>query len=112
MLDKVYGDHVHQNPGQHLSDGVPDDHKWQDYWRRLVVYPCQSYDVPKGPVGKRFIEMVSDSLEAILARKWNAEKFIVFSLVSQKTLERVFLGVWMLGRRVSSTCLFRILSER
>jgi hypothetical protein len=81
MLDKVYGDHVHQNPGQHLSDGVPDDHKWQDYWRRLVVYPCQSYDVPKGPVGKRFIEMVSDSLEAILARKWNAEKFIVFSLV-------------------------------
>jgi hypothetical protein len=32
MLDTVYGDHVHQNAGQHLNGGVEDDQKWQDYW--------------------------------------------------------------------------------
>jgi hypothetical protein len=32
MMDKVYGDHVHQNPGTHLSGDIPDDKMWQDYW--------------------------------------------------------------------------------
>jgi hypothetical protein len=26
-MDKVHGDHVHQNPGRHLKDGVSDDDK-------------------------------------------------------------------------------------
>jgi hypothetical protein len=29
-MDKVHGDHVHQNPGRHLKDGVSDDDKWHD----------------------------------------------------------------------------------
>ena len=32
MMDAVYRDHVHQNPGQHLKDGISDDVHWQDYW--------------------------------------------------------------------------------
>jgi hypothetical protein len=39
LLDTVYGDHVHQNPGNHLNGGVPDDAKWQEHWRQLVVFP-------------------------------------------------------------------------
>ena len=81
MMDKVYGDHVHQNSGQHLKDGVSDDAEWQDYWRRLIVFPSQMYDVPSGAVGKRFLEMVVDLLEGIHDRRWNSERFIVFQLV-------------------------------
>jgi hypothetical protein len=39
MMDKVYGNHIHQNPGTHLDGGIADDAKWQDYHRRLIVYP-------------------------------------------------------------------------
>ena len=81
MMDKVYGDHVHQNPGTHLRGDIPDDEMWQDYWRRLIVFPSQTYDAPKGPVGRRYVEMLADMLLGIKARKLNAEKFIVFQIV-------------------------------
>ena len=76
MMDKVYGDHVHQNPGTHLSGDIPDDEMWQDYWRRLIVFPSQNYDAPSGAVGRHFIEMLADMLSGIQPRKMNAERFI------------------------------------
>jgi hypothetical protein len=35
-LDKVYGDHVHQNSGQHLDGGIVDE---GGKMGRLMVYP-------------------------------------------------------------------------
>jgi hypothetical protein len=81
MMDKVYGDHVHQNPGTHLRGDIPDDERWQDYWRRLIVFPSQTYDAPSGAVGRRLIEMLADMLAGIQAQKMNAERFIVFQIV-------------------------------
>ena len=81
MLDEIFGDCVHQNPGQHLSQGVPEDADWQDCWRRLVVFPSQTCDLSKGKVGRLFLEMLSDIIDGILARQWNAERLIVFQLV-------------------------------
>jgi hypothetical protein len=77
MMDKVYGDHVHQNPGMYLRGDIPDDELWQDCWRRLIVFPSQTYDAPSGAVGRRLIEMLADMLAGIQARKMNAERFIV-----------------------------------
>jgi hypothetical protein len=45
MMDKVYGGHVHQNPGMHLVSGGIED-------RHLIVYLPQRYDAPNGLVGK------------------------------------------------------------
>ncbi len=59
MLDEIFGDCVHQNPGQHLSQGVPEDADWQDCWRRLVVFPSQTCDLSKGKVGRLFLEMLA-----------------------------------------------------
>jgi hypothetical protein len=81
MMDKVYADHAHQNPGTHLRGDIPDDEMWQDYWRRLIVFPSQTYDAPLGAVGCRFIEMPADMLAGIQVRKMNAERFIVFQIV-------------------------------
>ena len=68
-LDEVYGDHVHQNSGQHLDGGITDDAMWQSYWRRLVVYHSRQYNVPKGKVGHRFLEMITDNIEGVISRK-------------------------------------------
>ena len=83
MMDKVYGDHVHQNPGTHLRGDIPDDEMWQDYWRRLIVFTSQTYDALSGAVGRRFIEMLAEMLpvHGIKARKLNPERFIIFQLV-------------------------------
>jgi hypothetical protein len=69
MMDKVYGYHVHQNPGTHLSGLIPDDKMWQDYWQRLIVFPSQTYNAPLGAVGRRFIKMLAKMLVGIQARK-------------------------------------------
>jgi hypothetical protein len=81
MMDKVYGDHVHQNPGTHLDGGIADDAKWQDYHRRLIVYPSQRYDAPSGKVGRRFVESITTLLDGVQTRKWNAERFLLFQMV-------------------------------
>jgi hypothetical protein len=80
-MDKVYGDHVHQNPGTHLRGDIPGDKMWQDYWRRIIAFPSQTYDAPSGAVGRRLIEMLADMLAGIQARKMSAERFIVFQIV-------------------------------
>jgi hypothetical protein len=58
-MDEVYDDHVHMNDGTHLTGNIPDDPKWQDYWRRLVVFPETFYNIPKGPTGKRFLGLLT-----------------------------------------------------
>jgi hypothetical protein len=85
MMDKVHRDHVHQNSGRHLKDGVSDDDMWHDCWQRLTVFPSRMCDVPSAAVGKRFLDMLADILEGPVDRKWNAERFVVFQFV---TLER------------------------
>jgi hypothetical protein len=65
LVDKVYGDHVHQNPGTHLNGGIEDDAMWQRYHRRLIVYPSQRYDAPNGPVGRRLVETMTSLLEGV-----------------------------------------------
>jgi hypothetical protein len=89
MMDDVYGDHVHQNPGAHLDGGITDDLMWQDYWRRLVVFPSQTYDVPSGAIGRQFLETLTGLLkEGIQGHKLNSEQFIVFQMVIlQRTRE-------------------------
>jgi len=77
----VYGDHVHQNDGAHLDGGIANDPKWQEHWRSLIVYPSQTYDAPKGAVGRCYVEKVADLMEAIMDQKSNREKLIVFALV-------------------------------
>jgi hypothetical protein len=81
MMDKVYGDHVHQNPGTHLSGDIPDDGMWQDYWQWLIVFPSQTCNAPLGAVGGCFIKMLAEMLVGIQARKLNAERFVTFQIV-------------------------------
>jgi hypothetical protein len=81
MLHAVYGDYVHQNPGQHLNGGIDDDQKWQDYWQWLIVYPSlMYYDAPSGVVGRCFVEKLAKLINGIQTCKLNAENFIVFQI--------------------------------
>jgi hypothetical protein len=80
-MKTVYGDHIHQNPGTHLSGGIAEDALWQERWRQLISFPSHAYDVPSGAVGKRFVEKVADELKGIRSRKWNSERFLVLQVV-------------------------------
>jgi hypothetical protein len=68
-MDKVYGDHVHQNPGAHLLGESADNASWQERWLQLVSFPSHAYDVPSGAVGKRFVERVEEELKGLQSRK-------------------------------------------
>jgi hypothetical protein len=64
-MDTVYGDHVHQNPGMHLTGGIADDAIWQERWQQLVLFSLHAYAVPFGTIGKRFVEKVAEELGGI-----------------------------------------------
>ncbi len=77
-LDTVYGDHVHQNTGQHLDGGIPDDSKFQDakfqaYFATLACYPSQQYPLPGGKLGKRFVDNLGGGGEGVGNRKGKSE---------------------------------------
>ena len=48
---------------------------------KLVCLLTQRYDAPSGKVGKRFVGILSVEVDRIHARKWNAERVIVFHTV-------------------------------
>ena len=80
LLDEVYGDHIHQNDGRHLDGGVQDDGFWQNCWKVLVPLPSSKYDVPRGPIGRRFIDTLEKELRGIMSGSWNSERFLVFQM--------------------------------
>jgi hypothetical protein len=74
-MDEVHGDIVHLNDGSHLTGNIPDNPKWQDYWRRLVVFPETFYNIPKGPTCERILGLLMKELLGVRDRKWNSERF-------------------------------------
>ena len=81
MLYGVYQDWVNQNPGDHLDGGIAEDSKWQAQWEKLACMLTQHYDIPSGKFGKIFVGVLSIELDRVCARKWNAERMIVFNFV-------------------------------
>ena len=48
--------------------------------------PTQRSDAPSGKFGKRFTGILSVELDGVHARKWNAERVIIFqSVILQRT---------------------------
>ena len=69
MIDKVFGDHVHQNPGTHLDGGIADDADWQERFHLLFPFSQDNYDLPSGAIGRRLVNLEADVINGIIARK-------------------------------------------
>ena len=102
-LDAVFGDHVHSNPGTHLDGGIADDAVWQAYFGRLVAFHSKLYSLPaRGPVARRFLQLLISLIHGIVDRAHNSEKFLLFPLV---VLQR--------QRGITKACdIKRLLSQR
>jgi hypothetical protein len=85
LLDDVYGDWPHHNNGKHLNGGVAEDAAWQRRWRWLVALPTTHYSVPKGKVGRRFIQILAAEFRGVRARTWNSERPLVCVAVVLQT---------------------------
>ena len=72
---------MHRNIGDHLDGGIAEDSKWQAQWEKLACMLTQHYDIPSGKFGKIFVGVLSIELDRVCARKWNAERMIVFNFV-------------------------------
>jgi hypothetical protein len=101
-LMEAYGDYIHQNDGSHLDGGIQDDDVWQEHcWCKLVILPPQHYDSPSGPVGCRFVRLLTkEELEGIHSRKWNSKQFLGFQMVILQRSKEV-RGAGNIKRRLS-----------
>jgi hypothetical protein len=70
--------------GSYLDGGITDDATWQYYWHRLIVFPGQMYNLPKGQVGKRFLFALSKILDGVQTGTCNSERFLVFCKIILK----------------------------
>ena len=85
-MDLVYGDHNHLNDGTQLDGGIEGDRRWQQRWKRLAELSPAHYAVPKGRVGRRFVDLVTSEFHGARTRKWNSERPLTFiSVVLQRT---------------------------
>ena len=89
LLDRVYGDHVHNNIGRHLDGGVKGDKAWQWLWRYVVELPLSPYRVPKGRIGRRFITLLTREFEQVRHRQFNSERPLIFAAVILQKSRRV-----------------------
>ena len=85
LLEAVYGDWPHQNDGRHLDGGVEGDATWQRRWRRIADLSTTHYAVPKGNVGRRFVNTLAKEFDGVRARTWNSERPLVFVAVVLQT---------------------------
>ena len=83
LLISIYGDHAHDNNGDHLDGGigVGEDAKWIRFWRRIVQIKPIWYKVPQGRIGKLFIRNIAAIFRGIRNREWNSERLIVYPAV-------------------------------
>ena len=101
MIYGVYQYWVHQNSVDHLDGGIVEDIKWQAQWEKLVCMPTQRCDATSGKVGKRFVGILSVELDRVRARKWNAERVIIFNLLSSNVQKSL-----LIPRKFESTFCF------
>ena len=64
-LDKIYGDHVHNNPSTHLTGGIADGAPWQCRWKWIVNIRPSQYLVPQNCVGKMFLQRFCAELQGV-----------------------------------------------
>ena len=81
MLYGVYQNWVHQNPGDHLNEGIAEDSKWQVCGKKFVCMTIQRYYAPSGKVSERSLRIQSVELDGVRARKWNADGVIIYQSV-------------------------------
>ena len=72
LLLSCYGDTIHHNDDTHLDGGVADDRDWQRQWRKVVSCNLLLWDAPKGKVGRRFIQRLSEEWKGVRLRQWNS----------------------------------------
>eukprot|EP00957_Ditylum_brightwellii_P023109 1743243-Ditylum_brightwellii.AAC.1 len=84
-LWQVFGDTIHHNDGTHMDGGVPNDVTWQRRWRKIISRPTNWYNVPSGPVGRRFATILTVEFAGVRDQHWNSEQVIVFIAVVLQT---------------------------
>ncbi len=77
-LDTLYGGHLCQNPGEHLSGGIADDKVWQTRMGKLMPYHSRLYSLPRGKPATRFLTTLAALFDGVVGRKWNSEQPMVY----------------------------------
>ncbi len=113
-IRQVFGDHIHDNDGTHLTGGLPEevDKKWQDWYKSLIATPSRAYTLRRNGTSKRFLSILTEELQNVRKhRTANFERVLVFIMVilestphikRQKDINRRLndrLDLWLSGNQ-------------
>ncbi len=63
LMMKAYGEKLIKSGGHDLLDF------WFGLWRKVVSFNGVHYDIPGGPIGRRYVDMLSDEVQQLSAGK-------------------------------------------
>ena len=91
MIEKVYGEPIHDNGGSQLHGGVGGiDKVHQEMLRKLIIYNHGTYDLPSG-FAKKFVDGFIDILDGIGPdrREHNSEFLLLYIILVLYKVEDV-----------------------
>ena len=73
LLSQVYSSSCNNLDGTDDLANITDNLLWQQLWRKIAQQNTTIYHLPHGPVGRRFLTILSQEFKGVKERKWNSE---------------------------------------
>ena len=73
MMMSAYGECLVHSGGEDVSEF------WHCCWKKAISLSGMHYDVPGGPIGRRYVDLLNSEVAQLGAGNYSAERLIVFS---------------------------------
>ena len=77
----IYNDTIHRNDGTYMHNNVEDDEVWQNFWKKIIAFHHPLYTPPFGPLGQKFIQILTNEWNGVRLSHWNSERPILFPIL-------------------------------
>ena len=71
LLASVYdGEYIRDNDGGHIPASLPEGKEEWSALMDLVRFPLRQYNLPKGGVGRKFVDELARLIDGVAEGKW------------------------------------------
>ena len=100
LMRKAYGATL-------IQSGSCSNTDWRQRWRSVVHHSGNLYVLPDGPVGRRYVDLLTEEVQHLVVGNFPSERVLVFSSVILQRDQMVCKGAdirRLLNRRIGQWC--------
>ena len=66
------------------------DSVWQSQWRLVTQLSGSHYSLPRGPIGRRYVSILTDEIKFLAQKLFSSERLIICDLASENRPYDIF----------------------